>query len=302
MKTQNLIDIFTICQEGSFRKAAGRLGISQPTLSQRIAYVEQRLGAVLFERDKGVSRPTTLALQIAERSKRIVGDSKQLVGDVYRLANGETGRISLGIGPAPAHVFLRQVISESRKAVEDLTLQCIIASTPQLAEMLFKDRIDAAICPADEVLFGHDVHAEPLLDGPLIIAGRPDHPFINQPSTDPKEFFRHHLALPLLEPNYKRLARKFYGIDMDQVKNIVYCSDYTTLIQLVLEDNALTAGPGFTFWPEVQQGLLKTLPFDATRVRHRLCLVTRSDRLPLPALEHVLECVRKAASPFGKSA
>lgn len=302
MKAQDFIDIRAICEEGSFRQAAKRLGITQPTLSNRIAYVEQRLGAPLFERDRGASRPTALALQIAQQSRNIARESDRLTRDAMRLASGETGRIGLGIGPAPAHVFLSKIISSSRKAVDDLTLECIIGSTGQLAELLLSDRIDAAVAPADEALFGHEIRAEPLVDGPLIVAGRPDHPFMTNPSTDPNEFFSHALALPLLEPNYKRLASKLYGVDMDQARNIVYCSDYSALINLVVEEGVLTAGPGFAFRKAVEQGLLKTLPLDPQRVRHRICLVTRKDRLPLPALEHVLECVRQAAAPYARSA
>ena len=67
MDLRDLLDVKAVCDAGSFRKAAQSIGVSQPTLSNRIAYLEDRLGARLFDRDHSRSRPTQLAEIIASR-------------------------------------------------------------------------------------------------------------------------------------------------------------------------------------------------------------------------------------------
>ena len=71
MDVSDLLDIKAICDAGSYRKAAEMLGITQPTLSNRIAYLEGKLGAQLFDcPPQGVLqriRPGKRRLQIIQK-------------------------------------------------------------------------------------------------------------------------------------------------------------------------------------------------------------------------------------------
>ena len=68
MNVRDFLDVRVICETGSLRKAAVVLGVTQPTLSNRIAHLEDQLGAPLFDRSRGQSQPTDLALFIARRA------------------------------------------------------------------------------------------------------------------------------------------------------------------------------------------------------------------------------------------
>jgi DNA-binding transcriptional LysR family regulator len=57
MDVRSMLDIKAICDASSYRRAADVLGATQPTLSNRIAYLEGQLGAQLFDREHGRSRP-----------------------------------------------------------------------------------------------------------------------------------------------------------------------------------------------------------------------------------------------------
>ena len=90
MDVSDLLDIKAICDAGSYRKAAETLGVTQPTLSNRIAYLEGKLGARLFDREHGRSRPTELATLIANRA----GDHWPRGGTVvkgHRTTRGRSG-------------------------------------------------------------------------------------------------------------------------------------------------------------------------------------------------------------------
>mgnify|MGYP003403565181 CR=1 FL=1 len=66
MDVSDLLDIKAICDAGSYRKAAEALGVTQPTLSNRIAYLEGKLGAG--------SRLANLLVEIAGASGGTPGD------------------------------------------------------------------------------------------------------------------------------------------------------------------------------------------------------------------------------------
>ncbi len=55
MNVRDFLDVRVICETGSLRKAATALGVTQPTLSNRVAHLEDQLGAPLFDRTRGQS-------------------------------------------------------------------------------------------------------------------------------------------------------------------------------------------------------------------------------------------------------
>ena len=99
MNVRDLLDVRVICETGSLRKAATVLGITQPTLGNRIAHLEDQLGAPLFDRSRGQSRPTDLALFIAGRAETLSDEAKRLTREIRRVASGNTGLVRIGLGP-----------------------------------------------------------------------------------------------------------------------------------------------------------------------------------------------------------
>jgi DNA-binding transcriptional LysR family regulator len=61
-------------QHRSLRQAAEAINIRQSTLSRRLRELEDRLGAVLFERTNGGTRPTVAGLEFVDR---LAGFSKK---------------------------------------------------------------------------------------------------------------------------------------------------------------------------------------------------------------------------------
>ena len=104
MDVSDLLDIKAICDAGSYRKAAETLGVTQPTLSNRIAHLEDKLGAQLFDREHGRSRPTELAVLIADRAEIIGRDAALLSKDIVRLASGQSGVVRIGMGLSLIHI------------------------------------------------------------------------------------------------------------------------------------------------------------------------------------------------------
>ena len=98
------INIFmAVCEEGSFTKAARRLGISQPAVSQNISEIEKGVGARIFERDRNsvtLTEEGRLFKDFAEQILywyRIASESFRS-SSAERLARGERPRKDLRIG------------------------------------------------------------------------------------------------------------------------------------------------------------------------------------------------------------
>jgi DNA-binding transcriptional LysR family regulator len=90
---------FTVlCEELHFGRAAGRLHISQPPLSQTIAQLEQKLGVRLLDRTTRNVTPTNAGQVLSAYARRILGELDDAVGATRRAASAEAGTLKLAVG------------------------------------------------------------------------------------------------------------------------------------------------------------------------------------------------------------
>ncbi len=189
MDVRDLLDIKAICDAGSYRKAAEMLGVTQPTLSNRITYLEGKLGARLFDRDHGRSRPTELATLIANRAEIIGRDAALLSKDIVRLAAGQAGVVRIGIGAAPARAFLGPIVGRVGTLLPQVAMEIVLGSTRALADQLQARDLDIAIChpiedPADNLTCDLQFEAE------NVIVAHPDHAIFLRARTGIDEILR----------------------------------------------------------------------------------------------------------------
>ena len=98
------INVFmAVCEEGSFTKAAKRLGISQPAVSQNISEIEKGVGARIFERNRNSVTLTDEGQLFKEFARQILywyrtASESFRSSSAERLARGERPRRDLRIG------------------------------------------------------------------------------------------------------------------------------------------------------------------------------------------------------------
>src|SRR5947208_4833529 len=83
----------------SFRAAAERCHVSQPSLSAQLAQLEDVLGVRLFERDKRRVLLTGAGREILGRLQRVLAEADELVETARRAADPLTGNLRLGVIP-----------------------------------------------------------------------------------------------------------------------------------------------------------------------------------------------------------
>jgi DNA-binding transcriptional LysR family regulator len=198
MEFRHVRYFLAVADEGSFTRAAERLGIAQPPLSQQIKLLEQEIGVRLFRRlSHGVElTPAGFAFRAA------VAGVPHEIAEGTRLARkaaaGESGVIRIGFtGTAALNPVAPACIRQFRNAYPDIEIQVTEANSVALAEALIDDRLDIAILrpsKSDPEALGEDILAdEPLLAAlpashPLAASGNPvdladlrDDPFILTP-------------------------------------------------------------------------------------------------------------------------
>ncbi|NCG06904.1 MAG: LysR family transcriptional regulator, partial [Gammaproteobacteria bacterium] len=111
-----------IGEVGSFRGAAERLGVTQPTLTAQIATLEESLGVKLFERTRSGATPTVAARELIPVCNRIQEEVQSFVDTAHGLTGGETGTYRIGVTPTLGPYLLPQVLPEIHERFQELRL------------------------------------------------------------------------------------------------------------------------------------------------------------------------------------
>jgi DNA-binding transcriptional LysR family regulator len=297
MNVRDLLDVQAICEAGSFRKAAVVLGITQPTLSTRISHLEDQLGASLFERSRGQSRPTALAEFIATRAAGLSNDASLLSRELERLARGQTGLVRLGIGAAPLRALLVPLVARIRTHSPDISLEIRTGNSAALRSWLMQREVDMVLAaqfePTDPA-----IRTELLLEAESVIVAHPDHAMFKGPPPGIREVFKYPAALSFLEPRYLDFVRDHFGVEVEMQPGRFVCSDFDVLASVTADaPNFFTAGPRFTFAKDIASGRLRVLETEVP-LKHLIQLHTNRSAYSLPAVSLVQEMVRRTCVEF----
>jgi len=176
MELRHLRYFLAVAEERHVTRAARRLGIQQPPLSQQIRALEREVGTPLFvRRPRGVEL-TEPGRVFLDEARGVLAQLERAVASTRRTARGEQGRISVGFtSSAPFHPFVPRVIRAFREAHPLVSLSLEESGTPDLIEGLRSERLDAAFIRT-AVPDPSGLAVEPLLDEPMLVALPRRHP------------------------------------------------------------------------------------------------------------------------------
>jgi DNA-binding transcriptional LysR family regulator len=167
-----------VADEGHMTRAAERLGIQQPPLSQQIRALEGMVGTPLFRRLPRGMELTDAGRSFVARARRVIADVDLAVESARRAARGEEGGLSIGFTTSAAfHPFVSLAVRTLRQSSPNVTLKLEEGSTSDLIAALKGNRIDAAFVrsPAE----GTDgIVIEQLLEEEMIVALPDQHPLV----------------------------------------------------------------------------------------------------------------------------
>ncbi|MFT5452751.1 MAG: LysR family transcriptional regulator of abg operon [Enterobacterales bacterium] len=288
MNFQDIRYVQAICENGSFLRASSVLNITQPTLSKRIERIEHKLNAILFIRSKGKSKPTSLALFMADRATLILKEMSVIESEIKSHAAGTSGCIRLGVGPVPLRRKITSVIKLMKANYPDINLEIVTGNASNVVELLSAGELDAVICQESVDSSIEQMNIIKQIESEIILVTKPDHPLSTIKNLKFHEAFSYPAALPFISKAYQTYISKNYDINIDQVSNKVTCSEYSILLQLVMEENYFSLGPLFAFESELSKGNIVKLDITIP-VIHKVVILTNRNMYMTPARINFLD-------------
>lgn len=152
-----------IADEGGFGRAAARLGISQPPLSQRIAELEAALGLKLFERRADGARPTAAGIVFLDEARLALHAAHRAMALGQAAGRGEAGALSLALSGGSMFGFLPRQLQLFREEHPDIRLTIRNLAPDDQITQIADGRVDAGItrlAPAGRGVSLAQVHEE----------------------------------------------------------------------------------------------------------------------------------------------
>ncbi|MFL6549934.1 MAG: LysR family transcriptional regulator [Povalibacter sp.] len=170
MELRHLRYFIAVAEEGHVTRAAQRLGMQQPPLSQQIRALERELGVQLFRRKPRGVELTDAGKTFLERAREILDDVDRAFATTRRTARGEQGRVVVGFtSSAPFHPFVPRVIRAFREMSPLVSLILEESGSSELVQGLHNESIDAAFIRSPEADLGGLV-VRPLLEEDMVVA------------------------------------------------------------------------------------------------------------------------------------
>jgi len=180
-------------KERHFGRAAERSFVSQPTLSVAVKKLEDELGVILFERNRGEARPTPVGQRIIAQARRVLAEAK-LIEDMAREGGDElSGPLRLGAIYTVGPYLLPNLIPILRERAPLMPLVIEENFTVKLLEQLRDNELDVAILALPIDTQGLGTWA--VYDEDFVVLMPPDHRWINEKQIPAKKLAEEHLLL-----------------------------------------------------------------------------------------------------------
>jgi DNA-binding transcriptional LysR family regulator len=168
MDLRHLRYFVAVAEELHFTRAAERLHIGQPPLSQQIQALEAELGVALLERSKRRVALTEAGKRFLVSARRVLAEAEQAAEDAQRAARGELGELRIGFSSSvPFTALLPRLLRDYRRAFPQVTLTLREMFAVDQMEALRADALDIGLVrhsgleqPADLVF--HEIRQDPL--------------------------------------------------------------------------------------------------------------------------------------------
>ncbi len=136
METRHIEAFLAIADELHFGRAAARLHLTQPSLSQQLKRLERQLGVELVSRTSRVVQLTPAGEAFRADARRILGDVQLATSTVRDVAAGRIGRISIGFNGRAGQLVMPGLLARLQADYPNITTRLDpVRSGPQLTAL-----------------------------------------------------------------------------------------------------------------------------------------------------------------------
>lgn len=282
-----------VVENGSFRKAADAVRITQPALSRRIEKLESALNVKLFERTTRKVSLTTVGRAFLPQVERLLDDLDIALMTIGDVGSTRMGSVTIACVPSAAYYFMPQVISAFHKQYPKIKVKLLDASANEVNSAVALGEADFGVSFSGNL--APDVDFDLLLQERYVVACRRDHPLATRHQVSWEEMYEHdYISLDKTSGNRLVLDQALTRM-YPHNPGICETRHVTTMIGLVEAGLGVAAVPSIAM-PVNAHPVLVSVPLVEPEVIRNVGLLKRRGRTLTPAALELERLVREMPS------
>jgi DNA-binding transcriptional LysR family regulator len=278
-----------IAAEGSFKRAADSLYVSQPAISLQIQNLERQLDVPLFDRGGRRAKLTEAGHLLLSYGEKILSLCQETCRAIEELQNLQGGTLIVGASQTTGTYLLPRMIGLFRKQYPDVAVQLHVHSTRRTAWSVANGQIDLAIIGGEVPAELHDsLMIQPYIEDELALILPVFHRFAKQETIYKEDLYK----LQFIALDSQSTIRKV----IDQVLTRSNIDPRRLQVEMELNSieaikNTVQAGLGAAFVStsaiekELQMGVLHQAKIEDVVVRRMLSVIINPNRYQSKAAE-----------------
>ncbi|MBB4908483.1 LysR family transcriptional regulator [Actinophytocola algeriensis] len=282
-------------ETGSLRSAAARCGVSQPTVGQQIALLEEELDVVLMTRSRRGVRPTAAGQALLEPLRRLVAAEEAVRESATESGGAYAGGVHIGGVSVTAETIIAPVVGHLRAHRPGLRFTVREGASADIEAAVLAGDLDFGVITTPSHPARAGLHRVPLISAPVGVLAPADHPLAGRDHVDWADL----ASWPIVTMRAGTVLWDVLHRHVPRPDVVVQAMSARTLKVMVAQGAGLGLLGGFDTSADIPD--VVWLPVrDAAPIR--LCLVQRKDSQPSRAALIVRRLIKARADELADRA
>lgn len=284
----------SIVRLGSFRAAAHELGLTQPSVSQRVRELEETLGTELFIRHGPRVNLTAEGHALIDHARRLLEDASSVVAR-FRGRDPLRGQLRIGVNESFALLCLQDLLQRLEVEYPNLRTSIRVGDTADVSRLLNDRKLDVGIVSQPDI--EPHVQTQPIgvnrlgwFAGPGITVSRK--------ALTPAALARFHLTISPPSARLHATAMAWFGQAGVTPLRVSTCNSLPVTISMILRGIAIGLVPTILMQEHVRSREARFVKVLPAMGGHRVMLCNQASEFG-PKLQQILDLIRTILTERG---
>lgn len=257
-----LITLLKVYETGNYTRAAEKLSLTQPAVSQHIKQLEREMNAVVFDRTGGKIRPTPEGRLIIQYAERVVSLYEMLQRSLVDRKRS-IDHLRVGITHTSESNIVTEVLAKYAEQQENMKITIRTDTISNLYEMLRAYKLDIAIVEGG--IADPSIHSVMLDTDFLVLAVSNDHPLAKRNMVTVDELRKERMILRLPSSGTRNLFEanlESRGMTLDDFNVTLEVDNIATIKDLIRRNYGVSILARSACMDELKKGKITVLPIE----------------------------------------